>query len=188
MFLSLSCSYGVVKINSFPREAQVSILKGNGELNSIGATPYEGPRNSLFSSGSSSSYLRISKDGYQTKELLVTGPESSQNVDLLISLAKDSETKSANIPTPLDIERYSKLLLKSNRLIQSKKFDEAQIVLDQLILNYPSTSAPYDLKANVYYLQHNYSKAIENYQQSVSINPENRESSLMIEKIKTLLK
>ncbi len=188
ILLLLSCSSGVVKINSSPVGAQISVLKGDNEFTSIGVTPFEGERSGLFSSGSSTSMIIVSKEGFQSKEIVFTGPASVQNSDLNLTLAKATDSKSSSSSAPVDIERYSKLILKSSRLIHSKKFEEAQVVLDQLIINYPMTSAPYDLKANVYYLQHNYPKALENYQKSVSINPENRESSMMVEKVKTILK
>ena len=186
LFFILSCSTGVIKIRSTPSDAQVTVIKSDDHHELLGATPFEGERKTLFSPNSTNTFIRISKPGFLPKEVLLSGPGSSEVTELTVSLEEQGKDQRGG--GAVDLERFSKLMLKSLGLIHSKKYEESHRVLDLLILGYPTVSAAYDLKGNVFYLQQNYPKALENYQHALALNSENRESAAMVEKLKTILK
>ena len=79
-------------------------------------------------------------------------------------------------------------IARANGLIQSKQYGEAETVMLNFIEQYPSVSVGFDYLGNLNYLQKKYAKALKYYKRAISLNPQNAERKIIVERIQSLVK
>jgi predicted Zn-dependent protease len=72
------------------------------------------------------------------------------------------------------------------RMIYKKNYIEAERTLSTFTVKYPAVPVFFSLLGNVYYLEKNLDKALDAYQRSYALQPQNQEASRMIQKIKSI--
>jgi tetratricopeptide (TPR) repeat protein len=185
VLIASSCSTrSTVSIKSFPEGAEVAYVGKNGEVKSVGKTPLNVP-SEFLNDGRISSFV-VSKDGYKDHQVILGRDRSEENYDITLNLQTMGEHPK-NLDARARQEKLAKLLLQAHNLTISKRYDEAERVLGNVIQDYPLISAGYDLLGNVSYLQKDLKRALKNYEKSLQLNPENAETKMMIEKLKGMV-
>lgn len=165
-----------IKLRSFPEGAQVSAVESDGGTRPLGKTPME--------SDASMESLLIEKEGYEPVRIFV-GRMNSQHYEYSVKL-----TPKAEDPKLTDMksryERLAKSIARANNLINTKRFSEAESLLGNLTNDYPNVSVAYDLLGNISYLQRDYRRAINHYQRSIEINPENTETKQVLNRLRSM--
>lgn len=174
--LCASCSTkSSIKLKSIPDGANVSALDSDGSLRPIGKTPLE--------STESMHSLLIEKEGFESSRIFVGRLQS--NYEYSVKLTPKSED-----PKVTDIksrhERLAKSIAKANNLINNKRYSEADVLLVNLINDYPYVSVGFDLLGNISYLQKNFKRAIDYYQKSIELNPENVETKQVLDRLRSM--
>lgn len=183
LFFAASCaSPSLVGINSYPENSQVYVKTKEGEVKEIGKTPLSLSRSEIFSYGSGISALEFRKDGYETEKIVLADNGRTDSYDVSVKLSeKRLETKEDNNKA---LEILAKGLAKSLHLTMKKDYDKAQIVLESLIQNYPSVSVCHDLLGNIFFLKHENNLALQSYEKSLMIYPDNIETKQMVQRLK----
>ena len=164
-----------VKISSFPEGASVGIKENDGKIRSLGQTPLTAPMSS------SMGMLVLSKDGYVDQSIFLAVDSSSPNTNISAKLQPKHETREAESSSKM--ERLARDLISAHNHIGKKRYIEAQSILQTLTRDYPQVSVSYDLLGNIAYLQRDSRKALQFYERSLKINPENFETKQMVNRL-----
>lgn len=183
LYLLSSCTtYSLVRVKTSPENSQISIRQSDGSLRVLGKGQIEMSSSEFFSMGSRMAKLEVSYENFKTQSLYIIQGKSAESYEIFVNLDRDQENgKSAE--TRSRMEKLGKLLAKASGAIYAKKYSEAETVLNILVSEFPAVSAVYDLRGNLYYLQKNIQSALQNYQRSYQINPENMETKGMIDRL-----
>jgi tetratricopeptide (TPR) repeat protein len=177
VFILGACSSrSSIKLKSTPEEAVVSAVETDGSFRIIGKTPLE--------TSESMQSILIEKEGFESARIFI-GRLNSQNYEYSIKL-----TPKADDPKLTDIksryERLAKSIAKANNLINKKRYVEAESLLINLTNDYPNVSVGYDLLGNISYMQKDFRKAINHYQRSLELNPENSETKQVLDRLRSM--
>lgn len=186
LFLLNSCSTtSKVKITSSPDKAEVKVTTNDGETKSLGVTPLELAGKDIYSSASRMSVINISKDGFESQNVFIAQESSLESYNINIKLrTKSDDIKSQDVKSRQ--EKLAKNIAMSNNLINKKRYDEAERVLTSLTDDFPYVSVSYDLLGNIAFLKRDFRAAINYYEKSFQLNPENSETKTMIDKLKRM--
>jgi tetratricopeptide (TPR) repeat protein len=182
-----SCStVSKVKITSSPEKAEVIVNTNDGETKSLGLTPLEVSGRDIYANSSRMSVVSINKEGFENQKIFIAQDSSQENYNINVKLKlKTEDLKSQDIK--LRQEKLAKSIAVSSNLINSKKYNEAERILLTITQDYPFISVSYDLLGNIYYLRRDLKNALNFYERSFQINPENNETKSMIDKLKGMV-
>lgn len=186
LFFFNSCStISKVKITSSPDKAEVKVTTNDGETKTLGTTPLELSGKDIYSSASRMSVIHISKEGYESQNVFIAQESSLESYNLNIKLrTKTEDVKNQDMKSRQ--EKLAKNIAMSNNLINKKRYDEAERVLVTVSQDFPYVSVSYDLLGNIAYLRRDFRAAINYYEKSFQLNPENSETKTMIDKLKRM--
>jgi tetratricopeptide (TPR) repeat protein len=186
LLVLMSCaSSSRVKISSTPDKAEVKVTTNDGETKSLGTTPLEIDGREIYANASRMSMLHVSKEGFETQNIFIAQDSNQENYNINVKLKTRSED-AKGLEIKARQEKLAKNIAVSNNLINKKRFEEAARVLITITQDYPYVSVSYDLLGNISYLQRDFRAALNYYQKSYQINPENAETKMMIDKLKTM--
>lgn len=176
-FFLMSCSQVPPKaqLSSYPDGANVAIKDQSGRIKSLGVTPLlaELPEEPVT--------LVFSKEGFDESQILVSLSDG-EKADFLARLKSDAPSRDPE--TFSKVDRLGRDLVRAHNLMGTKKYSEAEALLSQLTREFPMVSVSYDLLGNLAYLERDSSRALKNYEKSLSINPENPETRRMVQRLK----
>ena len=112
----------------------------------------------------------IEKEGFDPYRVLLTRTGSN---DIEMSVNLDI---SKNIKMIKDLDYLMVELFDVQRQIRAKDYTSALNKLDGLEKDFPHYSIIYELKGSAYYLNKDFSKALNFYRKAFSINPDNRDA------------
>ena len=184
--IASSCSSpSKLKINSVPEGATVSVKSSDGSHRVLGKTPLEVPIREALGSGRLNSLL-VSKEGYGDYGLMLARDATQENYDIQVLL--QSKTEDPKVADSRERqEKLAKNLVQAHNLIAVKRFEEAKNLLNSIVQEFPHISVAYDLMGNLAYLQKDLRAARDYYERSLSINPENQDTRLMVDRLKGML-
>ncbi len=186
LLVLMSCaSSSRVKISSSPDKAEVKVTTNDGETKSLGTTPLEIEGREIYANASRMSMLHVSKEGFETQNIFIAQDSNQENYNINVKLKTRSED-AKGLEIKARQEKLAKNIAVSNNLINKKRFEEAERVLITITQDYPYVSVSFDLLGNISYLQRDFRAALNYYQKSYQINPENAETKMMIDKLKTM--
>lgn len=175
-----------LKISSSPEGANVSARGSDGATRLIGKTPLKIESTELSQSGGRITSLVVTKEGYQEQQILLGRDRGKENYDINIRLQGQIED-----PKVLDAksrqEKLAKSMVQAHNLITGKRYDEARSLLMAVVQDYPHISVGYDLLGTLSYLQKDLKSALNYYERSLQINPENFETKQMVDRLKGML-
>lgn len=178
VFFLQSCSSNPsIKLKSYPDGAKVSAVQDDGSTQVIGVTPLE-------SSGSMQSLI-IEKEGFESARIFV-GRLQTQHYEYMVKLTPRAEDPKMN-DLKSRYEKLAKSVAKANHLINQKRYSEAESLLTNLTNDYPNVSVGYDLLGNISYLQKDFRRAINHYQRSLELNPENSETKQVLDRLRSMI-
>lgn len=178
LLLSLySCAQGSIKIASEPPGATVISDDGQGPV-VLGQTPL----NLSSTSVPPLTTLTFQKDGFTSESLLLVS-DKTRSVDVRVSLEQvKDDFRSADLAQRF--EKLARELVIAHNLITQKRLREAESILQSLTREFPKVSVPHDLLGNIAFLEKDRSKALQHYEKSLKLNPENGETQSMISRLK----
>jgi tetratricopeptide (TPR) repeat protein len=185
MVLMSCASNSRVKITSSPDKAEVKVTTNDGETKSLGTTPLEIDGREIYANASRMSMVHVSKEDFETQNIFIAQDSTQENYNINVKLKTRTED-AKGLEIKARQEKLAKNIAVSNNLINKKRYEEAQRVLITIIQDFPYVSVSYDLLGNISYLQRDFRAALNYYQKSFQINPENAETKMMIDKLKTM--
>ena len=186
LMVLMSCaSSSRVKITSSPDKAEVKVTTNDGETKSLGTTPLEIDGKEIYANASRMSMVHVSKEGFETQNIFIAQDTNQENYNINVKLKTRSED-AKGLEIKARQEKLAKNIAVSNNLINKKRYEEAARVLITITQDFPYVSVSYDLLGNISYLQRDFRAALNYYEKSYQINPENAETKMMIDKLKTM--
>jgi tetratricopeptide (TPR) repeat protein len=185
---AIGCSSpSTLKVLSTPIEAEVNVIDNSGIAVSIGKTPLTINESEVYKGSNKYSQIQIKKDGYVNQEIVLMKSMFGGDTTVNLQMKKDENVQNIGEQS-ITQEKVASGIARANGLIQSKQFDEAEKVMLNFIEQYPSVSVGYDYLGNINYLQKKYAKALKYYNRAVSLNPQNADRKVIVERIQTLVK
>lgn len=176
-----------IKIQSNPLEAEVGIVTENGLYNPIGKTPLVANDFDIYPANAKYAQIRIKKDGYLDQDVVLAKPVFGADTSVSVQLKKDENIQNVGEQT-ITQEKVASTIARANGLISSKQVEEAELVMLGFIEQFPSVSVGYDYLGNINYMLKRYPKALKYYNKALSLNPQNAERKVIIERISNLVK
>lgn len=171
ILILVSCSSTtVISVKSDPVGADVYIKNmGSDAKEKIGVTPLvlEGEKFEALKLKDGPLVVVVEKDGHSKEQVLLSDTNS---VDIELSLKLTASDKLENAKQMDDI---SGKLFEVQRFIRTKNYPEALKLTTQLKDLYPEISVANELEGSIYYLQKDYKKSLEAFNQAYSKNTEN---------------
>jgi tetratricopeptide (TPR) repeat protein len=148
-------------------------------------TPLELSGPDVYANASRMSVLHVSKEGYESQNVFIAQEAGLESYNINIKLKTKSEDLK-NQDLKARQEKLAKNIAVSNNLINKKKYEEAERVLINLTQDYPYVSVSFDLLGNIAYMKRDFRAALNYYERSYQVNPENAETKSMIDKLKQM--
>jgi tetratricopeptide (TPR) repeat protein len=184
--LASACSSNPqIKIQSAPEGALVTSRTADGSIKSIGKTPLQVASREIGGAERLSGLI-VTKEGYEDHHILLGRDRGQESYDINIRLSTKTED-----PKVLDAksrqEKLARMMVQAYNFITSKRYEEAKSLLTNAVQEYPHISVGYDLLGTLSYLQKDLRSALNYYERSFVINPENNETKQMIDRLKGML-
>ena len=176
--LLVGCASNQLMVESTPDGADVFIFGPNNTKQKVGKTPISITNSNAPSLFKETTQVTIQKEGYKSESFLV--PPASTTATGRIS-AQLNQIESATTTNEVS-EGVAQVL----RMISKKNYAEAERSLNTYTLKFSTVPIFWDLLGNVHYLQKNLDRALNSYQTSLNLNPQNAETQKMIAKIKSM--
>ena len=176
-----------IKMQSNPSEADVEVIDATGTATNIGKTPLSANESDVYKSSNRYTQVKIKKNGYVDQEMVLMKSTFGSDVSINVQLKKDENMQNIGEQS-ITQEKVASAIARANGLIQTKQYAEAESVLLNFIEQFPSVSVGYDYLGNINYLQKRYAKALKHYNKAISLNPQNTERRVIVERIQTLIK
>jgi len=188
LILNYACSsQKIISIKSIPEGASVVLINGGKESKSLGVTPLEVLADEFRTKENSIAIVQLSKEQFEDSSLLLVADQLNGRYEININLKqKNRDTKVDDIQKRQ--EKLAQVLMTTGHQIYSKRYEEAKVKLLNLSQEFPYISVIYDVIGNFYYLQKDLKNALENYEKSSRLNPENAQTKTMIDKLKEMQK
>ena len=193
LFLNYSCSQmramkREIVVDSNPKEAEVSYLTQAGQFKVLGKTPLTIEDDLIKEWQKDNEYvvIKVSKSGHVVENLFID-LNNSYKINYLAELHaidvwnnKEMELSSTNA-NALAIK-----VQKINQQVFNKNLDSALASTEHLIEQYPKAHVFYDIKGSIMFLMGRKEESIVSYQKSLSLNPDNNDATMMLEKVRRL--
>lgn len=179
VFLITGCSTGIMMVDSTPPDSEIFVRSRSSEnFQLIGKTPYKlstGELKDKFNVEGAFA-LQTRHEGYEPQMVFVSEVPPNAEMNLFLNLKTlDQKALSEGSGNPEVLNKTLDQLFESQRLVKVGRYDDALIRLDQLAKENPNIAAIYEMQGGVFYIQKNYTKALDSYQKALRLNPENLE-------------
>lgn len=138
--------------------------------------------------------LLVSKPGYADHSLLLESraiPSVGEVFVELAPLANNRDIASTDGASPhhdyelnQKIDQVSRKIASIQGQLLRKNFNQAEVLAQELVNENPNLGVGWSLLGNAYYLQSRKQEALSAYEQALQYDPENKETQLMIKKIR----
>lgn len=176
----IACSTGNLKVESQPEGAEVYVSVNGQTARKVGVTPLSIPENQV-NSGNDSFQISVMKDGYASEHVLAPGTTFARSSNIQVKLKEQINSKQNNSDEAL--QKVSSQVAYSIELIKNKEYENAERSLLNLQTQFPNVATIHELLGNVYYLRKDLSKAYSSYKKALNLNPNNLDTTRMIQKI-----
>ncbi|MCB0391400.1 MAG: hypothetical protein KDD58_08915 [Bdellovibrionales bacterium] len=179
------CSVGLMSIRSTPEGAEVLLAREGSQPVKIGQTPLNLPADRVNNQPGQSAQIIVRKDGYKQENFLVPRVLFSSSIELSVMLSED-KLPAACTNQAQAAEKLSRGIAEAQFLIQTKDYQQAEILLNNLVVDNPNISVLWDLLGNIYYLKKDTQAALKAYEKSEVISPGRVNTIRMINKLRTI--
>lgn len=186
VLLMSSCSTTDMTLNSEPAGADVVIVDDSGREEKLGQTPLvlTSEMMSRFPGG----YWRMSlnKTGFVKDQLFIETKMFKELGRVSVKMTPEANWKEAY----QDVNAYKYLNDVSGMSAEIQAatvkgdFGKAESLANSLVTRYPKLSVGWNLLGNIYYLQKRIDKALESYQKSLAINPDDQVTKGILDRIR----
>jgi len=192
VYFLAGCQTGRISVTSNPVGSDVFVVSQSGAKQRLGKTPVDFATSRLNLTPGTLAEIRIESQNYTPATYLVPYTALSSSHDISANLSKMADDNGfSSIDSCDDISRETineigKSIATVQALILKKDLEVAIVRASSAIAKYPYVSVLYDLQGNIYYLQKNYVKALSSFKKSMSIDPKNLETNIMVKRLKEL--
>ena len=182
ILLSLySCASESVQITTFPDKATVSIQEKSGQIVDLGQTPLELKPHEVFHSGNLAN-ITLSKQGYENESIYLSKNDIPTEMSISYKLKREKSQNQAVLNSQI-IQSVTSKIAEAQRNSFNKNYVKAEVLLKQILEDYPELGVGHDLLANIYYLTNSKSKALFHYKKANEFSDTSAQRNQMINKL-----
>ncbi|MCB0356228.1 MAG: hypothetical protein KDD40_04435 [Bdellovibrionales bacterium] len=174
-----------MSVRSTPEGADVYIARNGAQPIKIGQTPLNLPADRVNNQPGESAQIIIRKDGYKPENYLIPRVLFNSTIEVNVLLTEDRLPAACSNQAQA-AEKLSRGIAEAQFLIQRKEFDQAQVILNNLLVDNPNISVLWDLIGNIHYLQKDTQAALNAYEKSESLSPGQLNTIRMINKLRSI--
>ena len=178
LLLLSSCAGEKVKVTTFPDKATVSIQEKNGQIIDLGVTPIELNSSDVFQSQNMAQVI-LSKDGYLSERLYLSRSDIPTEVSVSQKLKREDVSDQAALNSRI-LHSVASKIAEAQRNSFNKNYIKAELLLKQILEDYPELGVGHDLLANIYYLTNSKSKALFHYRKAKQFSDDSVKRDQMI--------
>lgn len=182
----VSCASPGIRIYSEPGSAEVFVIEANQAPKKLGTTPLNLDERDFNWGQANGVQLRFVKEGFKSESIVLPKTRFASNSSIHALMDK-AEASLAQQSQGEALRKIADAVAKSQNYIYKNQYDRAQMLLENLTIDYPNLSVLYDLLGNVYYLRKDLRSSLTAYRKSESLWPNNRETKKMIRRIENVL-
>ena len=183
LFLLVGCASSELVVESDPAGADVTLVSMGGIQKKIGQTPLTVLPSTEPAAFLPDAQIRIGKEGYRTESFLLPPSASGSRSRIQAKLSDDAVSKTCE-DSAKSITDATDAVAQIQKLIYARNYAEAERALNGFVVKFPAVPVFFSLLGNVYYLQKNLDKALDAYKRANQLQPQNLETSRMIDKIR----
>lgn len=180
-----SCASSSLRVSSNPEGADVTVIARDRAPIKVGKTPIELNAQNTPELFSDSLQIQISREGHSPLSVLVPKLALGATGRVNANLQETMLPKECLAQTD-SLSEVARGIAEASGLIQRKRLDEASLVLQGLASKFGSVSVLHDLLGNVYFLKKDLSRALDSYEKSNLLSPNNPQTVRMINRIQEL--
>ncbi len=168
LMVAMSACSTTLELSSNPSGADVVVKPiGSGAEKKLGQTPLTLRPSDLdgIPSGGGPLRFRLSKDGYKPIDVVVT---DSGAADLKVHTDLEA---GPGFDNPARLNSHLEQIFTAQQLIQIKKFDEAQKLLESTRLQVPTLAVVHELLGGIYFIRGEKVLALDSFKRALALNP-----------------
>lgn len=187
VLLLSSCTTTQLSINSEPPGAEVVIVNDDGREDKLGQTPLNLTPEMMERFPTNNWRVSLNKTGFIKDQLFIETKMFRELGRISIKLTPEANWKEAYQDN--NAYKYLNDVSSMSAEIQASTvkgdFGKAESLATSLVTRYPKLSVGWNLLGNIYYLQKRIDKAVESYQKSLAINPEDQVTKGILDRIRS---
>jgi tetratricopeptide (TPR) repeat protein len=174
------CASGTLSVETSPQKAELyARVPGSSDFRSLGPAPFIKSMSEVRSmlGRPNSVIIEARKEGYGSRSVFITDLDTSSDMKLNFDLLTNDKQASGEssekhlLETNVLVDR----LFDAQRMAQVGRLADATKQLEDLSKTFPFVAAIYELQGGIAYMQSDYPKALDSYNQALRNNPENLE-------------
>lgn len=182
----ISCASPTIQVTSNPPGADVTIVSRDRQTFQVGKTPIDINTRQFSAAFADSSQIQVTREGHSPQMILfpkISALSGASRVNF--NLEETTLPKVCSIQGEA-INEIARGITEATANIQKKRYPEAVGLVQSLTTKYGTIPVLYDLLGNIYYLQRDFTKAIDAYKRSAALAPGNLQTQRMIERLQQL--
>ncbi len=187
ILFTVGCATGRVQVSSSPAEAEVFVSKDGRAPEKLGSTPLNLTHEQVFAGAQDYIQVEVKKEGFLPESVLVPHSLFGTYLDVSLRLtpaAADAKTlASDNVAT---IQRVVQGVARAQALTAQKNYERAEAILQSLVVEFPQVSVFHDLLGNIYFLQKDMRRALNSYEESLRLDPNNLETERLVRRLRAM--
>lgn len=187
LVLGSACTTTKMTLVSEPQGADVFVLDNSGRQEKIGQTPLELNKDVVAKLPDNMWRLSIDKAGFLKDQIYIESKMFQEVGQISITLTPEANWKEAY--QDMNAYKYLNDVSGMSAEIQAATvkgdFGRAEGLATALVTRYPKLSAGWNLLGNIYYLQKRVDKALESYEKSLAINPNDQVTKSILNRIRS---
>lgn len=177
-----SCATESLHIKSFPDKATVSIQEKSGQIVDLGETPLDLNPVDVFHSGNLAN-ITLSKAGYKDENLYLSKNDIPTEMSISYKLKREEAQSNQSVVNSQIIQGIASKIAEAQRNSFNKNYVKAEVLLKQILEDYPELGVGHDLLANIYFLTNSKSKALFHYKKAKEFSDTSVQRNQMINKL-----
>jgi tetratricopeptide (TPR) repeat protein len=179
----VNCSSLSLRVNSTPPEAEVTLHTLNG-AQKLGVTPLQLSDEQLRSLPEGFT-IEVSKPDFLQQKIMIEKRALSASGEVSVKLQEISkaELKLNDPDVKATIESIARQVAQIQSSLLKKEYIQAEVLTRNMLNTYPYFSVGWNLLGNNYYLQGKTSESIAAYQKALTLEPENVETRVILDRL-----
>lgn len=173
-------------ISSEPVGADVVIVDDSGREDKLGQTPLNLTPEMMDRFPTNSWRMSLNKPGFVKDQLFIETKTFRELGRISVKLTPEANWKEAY--QDMNAYKYLNDVSGMSAEIQAATvkgdYGKAESLATSLVTRYPKLSVGWNLLGNIYYLQKRIDKAVESYQKSLAINPDDQGTRGILDRIR----
>ncbi len=175
-----------VRLNSIPVGASVYLVEKNGSDSKLGETPLHLDASRISSLPQNFVGFRFEKEGFEVERVFIDIPSRNLSGEINIGLKNSTDWSQAFVDKKAAkyLDEVAKMTAEIQGALASKDLSTAEARGRALVARYPNLAVGWNLLGNALFLQGKKPEALDSYTKAIGIDPTNRDTQNLIDRMK----